>query len=71
MFEYVAFGVWAFVAKRPKLYRVATQIATRLMRAMGNEKGLIAILPMAGGWTAHRYKPVPAGKTFRELNKHR
>ncbi|MEY3580408.1 MAG: hypothetical protein RI984_1512 [Pseudomonadota bacterium] len=70
VFEYVAFGVWAFVAKRPKLYRITTQIATRLMRAMGNEKGLIATLPMAGGWTAHRDMPVPAGKTFRELNKH-
>jgi L-lactate dehydrogenase complex protein LldF len=41
------------------------------MRAMCNEKGLIATLPMAGGWTAHRDMPVPAGKTFRELNKHR
>ena len=70
VFEYVAFGVWAFVAKRPKLYRITTQIATRLMRAMGNEKGLIGTLPMAGGWTAHRDMPVPAGKTFRELNKH-
>ena len=71
VFEYVAFGVWAFVAKRPKLYRIATQIAARLMRAMGNEKGLIATLPLAAGWTAHRDMPVPAGKTFRELNKHR
>ncbi|MCX7209646.1 MAG: LutB/LldF family L-lactate oxidation iron-sulfur protein [Burkholderiales bacterium] len=71
VFEYVAFGVWAFVAKRPKLYRIATQIAARLMRAMGNEKGLIATLPLATGWTEHRDMPVPAGKTFRELNKHR
>lgn len=69
VFEYVAFGVWAFVAKRPKLYRITTQIATRLMRAMGNEKGLIATLPMAAGWTEHRDMPVPAGKTFRELNQ--
>lgn len=71
VFEYVAFGVWAFVAKRPKLYRIATQIASKVMRTMGNEKGLIGTLPMAGGWTAHRDMPVPAGKTFRELNKHR
>jgi L-lactate dehydrogenase complex protein LldF len=69
VFEYVAFGVWAFVAKRPKLYRIATQIAARLMRAMGNEKGLIATLPLAAGWTEHRDMPVPAGKTFRELNQ--
>ena len=69
VFEYVAFGVWAFVAKRPKLYRIVTQIAARLMRAMGNEKGLIATLPLAAGWTEHRDMPVPAGKTFRELNQ--
>jgi L-lactate dehydrogenase complex protein LldF len=36
---------------------------------MGNEKGLIATLPLAAGWTEHRDMPVPAGKTFRELNQ--
>ena len=33
--------------------------------------GWIRSLPLAGGWTAHRDFPAPAGKTFMELYRAR
>jgi L-lactate dehydrogenase complex protein LldF len=63
-------GIWAFFAKRPALYRVATGMAARLLRAIGG-KGHIRALPLPRGWFAVRDLPAPQGKTFRELWKAR
>jgi L-lactate dehydrogenase complex protein LldF len=70
-FEYMAFAIWAFMAKRPTLYRIATQMATRVLKIMGGSRKLISRLPLAGGWTDNRDMPAPAGKTFRELYRDR
>lgn len=70
-FEYIAFAVWAFTAKRPALYRIATGMAARVMNLMGGSRRLISSLPFASGWTGHRDMPAPAGKTFRELYRDR
>ncbi|MEJ1157692.1 LutB/LldF family L-lactate oxidation iron-sulfur protein [Prosthecomicrobium sp. N25] len=64
-------GVWAFLARRPALYRVATGIAAKVLKAFGRGEGRIASLPLAGGWTRHRDFPAPEGKTFHELWKER
>jgi L-lactate dehydrogenase complex protein LldF len=69
--EYAAFGVWAFLAKRPALYRLATGFAVRAMKWMGGSRKRIRKLPFAGGWTDTRDMPAPSGKTFRELYKQR
>ena len=37
----------------------------RALRLFG-KGGWIARLPLAGGWTAHRDLPRPAGRTFME-----
>ncbi len=69
--EYFAFGVWAFLAKRPSLYRMATGIAVRTMKLMAGGKKRITKLPFADGWTDSRDMPAPSGKTFHELYKQR
>jgi L-lactate dehydrogenase complex protein LldF len=66
-FEYFAFGMWAFVTKRPLLYRFATKVAARMLKFMGGQQRLIHSLPLAAGWTDNRDMPAPSGKTFREL----
>ena len=56
-------GVWAFVARRPRLYRLASGMGVRLLRLLGHG-GWIRSLPLAGAWTAHRDFPVPSSGTF-------
>ncbi len=65
------FGIrfWAFFAKRPALYRLATRIAMRALGNFGRDRGRFASLPLAGGWTRHRDLPAPAGRTFMDLYK--
>jgi len=70
-FEYMAFGIWAFFAQRPKLYRFATKWAARVLKLMGGQQRLIHALPGAAGWTDQRDMPAPSGKTFREIYRER
>jgi len=58
-------GLWAWVARRPALYRLGTGLAVRAMRLMGRG-GWIGSLPLAGGWTRYRDMPKPAGQTFMQ-----
>ena len=59
-------GLWAWVAKRPALYRLATRWAMRAMRLGAGNRGRFKSLPLAGGWTRHRDFPAPQGKTFHD-----
>ncbi len=70
-FEYLAFGIWSFVAQRPMLYRMVMRVAARVLSVMGGSGRMISKLPLAGGWTDHRDMPAPSGKTFRELYRER
>jgi L-lactate dehydrogenase complex protein LldF len=63
-------GAWAFVAARPRLYRLASAIGVRAMRLF-RRKGWIRSMPLAGGWTRHRDLPAPPGRTFMELYRER
>ncbi|MGE3875697.1 MAG: LutB/LldF family L-lactate oxidation iron-sulfur protein, partial [Parvibaculaceae bacterium] len=56
-------GLWAFFAKRPKLYQFSTRISAWLLHAMGSRKGRLTRLPLAHGWTQYRDMPAPQGKT--------
>jgi L-lactate dehydrogenase complex protein LldF len=67
----VAFGVWAFFAQRPKLYRFATKWAARTLKLLGGNDKIIHSLPGASGWTNNRDMPAPSGKTFTELYRER
>jgi L-lactate dehydrogenase complex protein LldF len=64
-------GLWAWVARRPALYRLATALAARIMSNQGHGKGRLSSLPLAGGWTQNRDLPAPQGKTFHQLWKER
>ena len=59
-------GLWAFVARNPKLYRLATNLGSWLLRRLAGGKGRIRSLPLARGWTAWRDLPVPQGRTFQQ-----
>jgi L-lactate dehydrogenase complex protein LldF len=55
--------LWAFFARRPRLYGVATALAARLMAMLKRDR--FRTLPLAGGWTRHRDMPAPQGATFQ------
>ncbi len=57
-------ALWAFVAKRPGLYRLATRIAAKGLALLAGRKGRFSSLPFAGGWTKGRELPAPEGDTF-------
>jgi L-lactate dehydrogenase complex protein LldF len=58
-------AMWAFLARRPSLYRLATRLATGALATLGGRRGRFRSLPLAGGWTKHRDLPVPQGGTFQ------
>jgi L-lactate dehydrogenase complex protein LldF len=62
-----ALGLWAFLAKRPALYRLATALPLRLLGLLGRRSGRFRRLPMAGGWTSQRDLPAPQGPSFQAL----
>lgn len=64
-------GLWAFLAKRPKLYHFATRLAARILGRLGHGKGRLSSLPFASGWTRYRDFPAPQGKTFQRMWKER
>jgi L-lactate dehydrogenase complex protein LldF len=51
--------LWAFLARRPRLYHLATRIAAAGLNLVGRGRGRFAALPLAGGWTRHRDMPAP------------
>ena len=57
-------GLWAFFARRPALYRLATRVGAAALGLLGRKRGRFASLPLAGGWTAGRDLPAPEGETF-------
>ena len=65
--ERAGFRLWAFAARRPRLYALATGIGVRALKLMGGAKGRISRLPLGSGWTLGRDMPAPEGRTFREL----
>jgi L-lactate dehydrogenase complex protein LldF len=66
-----AFGLasWAWMAKRPKLYHLATRFGIAALGAMGRVggRGAFRSLPFASGWTKHRDMPAPERRTLQQL----
>jgi L-lactate dehydrogenase complex protein LldF len=60
-------AVWAFIARRPPLYRFASALATRVLGFIGRPRGRFRFLPLAGGWTQGRDMPAPEGRSFMSL----
>ena len=57
-------ALWAFVAKRPQLYRLLTRAAVLGLGWLGRKRGRFSRMPLASGWTAARDLPAPEGDTF-------
>ena len=64
-------GLWAWVAKRPSLYRAATRAAMHVMGFYARKTGKFHAMPFASGWTDWRDLPAPQGKTFQSEWKKR
>ncbi|MDP6351167.1 MAG: lactate utilization protein B [Alphaproteobacteria bacterium] len=63
----VGLGLWAWLARRPRLYRLAGRLAIVVLAMLGNRKGRFRRLPFAAGWTGGRDLPAPEGGTFQSL----
>jgi len=59
--------LWAMLATRPALYRLATRIGMGMLGALGRKRGRFRWLFLAGAWTRHRDLPAPKGQTFMAL----
>ena len=55
---------WAWLAKKPVLYRLAMNIAMPLLAWASGGRGRFRHLPLAEGWTDGRDFPAPEGRTF-------
>ncbi len=59
-------ALWAYFAKRPKLYRALVSFAMPALSLLGGTSKRISSLPLASGWTKHRELPAPEGRTFMQ-----
>lgn len=57
-------GIWAYMAKRPALYRFLSACAARCLNIIGGRRGRLTWFPFSQGWAAKRDMPVPVGATF-------
>jgi len=65
--ERAALRLWAWVAMRPRIYALATQVAVRYLKWLARGEDGIRHLTLAPEWTRGRDFPAPSGETFREL----
>jgi len=66
--ERLGIRAWAWVARRPRLYALATAIGAVFLRMLGGGDGLIGRLPFGSEWTRQRFFPAPRSwRTFRAL----
>jgi L-lactate dehydrogenase complex protein LldF len=65
--EWLAYRAWAFVVRRPRLYRLATWLATRTLGRWKRRMPWMERLPgPLHGWTMARDFPAPAPLRFRD-----
>src|SRR5512139_58431 len=58
-------GLWAWFARRPAMYRLATRAGIGALSLLARGKGAFRSMPFAGGWTKGRDLPAPEpGGTF-------
>jgi L-lactate dehydrogenase complex protein LldF len=65
--ERAGLRLWAWVARHPGLYGLASKLGVRFLRRLAGADGMIHKLPLGSGWTSERDMPAPSGRTFREL----
>lgn len=63
----LALKLWAFAAKRPKLYHALGGAVAPLLAWLAGSRGRFSALPFGGAWTRTHDLPAPQGKTFHAL----
>ncbi len=58
---------WAFLAARPRAYRLVARTAAAALAVMARASGRLRTLPFGERWTRHRDFPAPQGRTFQDL----
>ena len=61
--------LWGIFAKRPKLYRIISQIEQKILNFLGGSHPVIVKIPFVKGWSNHRHLPKPPSTTFQNLWK--
>ena len=64
--ESLAYRTWAKILRSPRLYRIATWLATRTMGRWVRSGWLRRLPGQLGGWTQKRDFPAPAPQRFRD-----
>jgi L-lactate dehydrogenase complex protein LldF len=65
-----ALALWAYVAKRPRLYHWLTRYIMALLHRLAGKRQRFSKLPFANAWTKQRDFPAPQGRTFMSsINK--
>jgi len=67
----IGLGAWAWLARRPRLYRAVVDLGIRVLGLAGRRRGRFRRLPLAGGWTGARDLPAPQGETFQSAWRRR
>jgi L-lactate dehydrogenase complex protein LldF len=65
--ERLLLKLWAYAAKRPRLYHALASFVARSLVRRGGPRGRLSHLPLAQSWTVTRDLPAPQGKTFHSL----
>jgi L-lactate dehydrogenase complex protein LldF len=63
----LALQIWAYAARRPRLYRALSRALVPLLAWLAHGRGGFRSLPFAGAWTGTRDLPAPEGQTFQAL----
>ena len=61
-----ALKIWAMLATRPALYRIATGASNIGLRVLARGRGSLTWVPLAQGWTNTRDLPAPENGTFMQ-----
>ncbi len=62
-----AVAAWAWIARRPRVYRLWARFLAGVLRTAAGRSGRLRRLPLSRGWTAGRDVPAPQGETFMDL----
>ena len=61
--------LWTVFAKRPKLYRIFSQVEQKFLNFLGGSRPMLTRLPFVSGWSDFRHLPKPPKSTFQNLWK--
>jgi L-lactate dehydrogenase complex protein LldF len=60
--------LWAYAAKRPRLYHALAGLFARYLVRRAGARGRLSRLPLMQAWMSLRDLPAPEGKTFHQLH---